>query len=300
MEIVPLRHDASSFVDALVSLKADLVFNLVESVFGKSAFEMNIPAILELLKIPYTGSSPLAIALALDKAVTKKLLAFHNIRTPDFIVAHTHADIEDVHLHYPLFVKPLSEDASIGITELSIVSDRDALSQGVQVLFDRFGSVLVEEFICGREFNVSLIGNEQQEVLPVAEIDYSRMPKNAPKILSYRAKWVKDSPEYACSKPVCPAQIPDSMRAALMRAAVDVYRCLELSGYGRVDFRMDDEGQLYVIDVNPNPCVAPDAGLALAAKAAGVAYSKLIEKIVHYACEKIPAAQRGDRQFAQA
>jgi len=300
VEIVPLSHNASAFIGTLVSLKPDLVFNLVESVFGSSAFEMNIPAILDLLKIPYTGSSPIAIALALDKALTKKLLAFHAIRTPDFIVARSPRDIEDVHLHYPLFIKPLSEDASIGITEQSIVADKDTLSQGIQVLLDRFGSVLVEEFIGGREFNVSLLGNGQQEVLPVAEIDYSKMPKNAPKILSYRAKWVKESPEYACSTPVCPAQVSDPVRTSLMTAAADVYRCLELSGYGRVDFRTDNDGQLYVIDVNPNPCIAPGAGLSLAAKAAGITYIKLIEKIVHYASEKFPAANRGDRQFVPA
>jgi D-alanine-D-alanine ligase len=280
----------------MLSSKPDLVFNLVESVFGKSAFEMNIPAILELLNIPYTGSSPLAIALALDKAVTKKLLAFHDIRTPDFIVAHTPADVEDVQLHYPLFIKPLCEDGSIGISELSIVSGRDALSQSVQVLFDRFGGVLVEEFIGGREFNVSLLGNEQQEVLPVAEIDYSNMPKHVPNILSYNAKWVKESPEYMCSKPVCPAKVSDEVRSRLMKAAVDAYRCLELSGYGRVDFRMGSEEQLYVIDVNPNPCIAPDAGLAVAAKAAGISYGKLVEKIVRYGIEKATGVQKGERQ----
>ncbi|HRZ87181.1 MAG TPA: ATP-grasp domain-containing protein [bacterium] len=296
---VSVGCDTRTIIDTLQTWRPDLVFNLAESVLGNSQLEMTIPAILELMAIPYTGSNPAAIAVSLDKGISKKLLAFHAIRTPDFAVVRSIDDVPSLSLEYPLFVKPLWEDGSIGITENCVVRDADCLMQTACAMLERFRGLLVEEYVEGREFNVSIVGNGALEVLPVSEIDYSGMPEGMTRILSYNAKWIKGSAEYAHTKPVCPARISDELRRTLVAAAENAYASLGLSGYGRIDFRVDRHDNVFVIDVNPNPCIAPDAGLAVAARAAGISFAGLVKKIVTYAAEQNGCSAFHNEQVAR-
>ena len=280
---------------------SDVIFNVCESFHGVNDKEQNVAALLEMSCNAFTGSGSLGIALAQDKGLTKKLLAFHGISTPKFAVMEDstvdHAD----DIQFPMFVKPANADASIGIDSNSVVHNVKELMQRISYIETEFDApALIEEFIDGRELFVAVLDGRKPEALPIVEWDLSGVPEGAPKIAGTEVKWDKTNP--ANQVPLSFAEdLPEPVYKALQTAAAEAFRALRLRDYGRVDVRLrrkpeakpDDplEGfEFYIIEVNPNPHLAGDAELPTAAKKSGLEYGDLIERIIQNALLRVPAA----------
>jgi D-alanine-D-alanine ligase len=284
---VPLRPPLELVEERLRALEVDLVFNLFEGFEGRPETEATVAGMLSELGIPFTGNPASALLLSLDKVRAKTILAEGGIRTPKYQTLSP----ENLHLfslNFPCIVKPIREDASHGLSEESVVNDLDQLASQVSKISQHFrGASLVEEFLEGREFNVTVLGNSKTGpiVLPVAEIVYY-LPPEMPKLLTFAAKWHLDSQYYKGTKATCPAEIEDSEKELISLTASTAFRLLGCCGYARVDMRMDAEGILNVLEVNPNPDISPGYGAARQAKAAGMTYKQFIEKIVMLALEE--------------
>jgi D-alanine-D-alanine ligase len=282
---VPLVPPLKSTRKKLSSLDADLVFNLFEGFCGYPETEAIVPEALSEAGIPFTGCPGTALRLALDKAKVKVLLQAAGILTPDFQLLNPQI-MNMFHLGYPCIVKPRSEDASHGLSEASVVTDSASLERQVTLISQSYsGGAIVEEFIDGREFNATVLGNSQGTVLPVSEIVYA-LPYEKPRILTFAAKWEPDSQYYQGTRVACPAEISADERESINRIVLATFRLLGCKGYARVDMRMDKRGRLNVIEVNPNPDISPGTGAARQAEAAGMSYTQFIEKIVQLALEK--------------
>jgi D-alanine-D-alanine ligase len=279
---VPLTPPLPRAQERLAALKADLVFNLFEGFAGHPETEAEIAEILSALKVPFTGCPAGALKLALDKARTKALLKSAGISTPDFQLLRPET-LSSFRLSYPCIVKPRREDASHGLSAQNVVEDFAWLGKQVTAVSRYYGGqALVEHFIEGREFNVTVLGDT---VLPVSEIDYS-LPEGTPHLLTFAAKWQPDSDYFKGTKVVCPAEIGDRERENINQTALKVFGLLGCRGYARVDMRLDGAGQLNVIEANPNPDISPGAGSVRQAEAAGMSYPQFIDKIVKLAQEK--------------
>ncbi len=278
---VPLSPPLKQARNRLRSLDADLVFNLFEGFCGHPESEALVPEALSEVGIPFTGSSGTVLRLALDKAKVKVLLKAAGIPTPDFQLLNHHM-LHTFRLGYPCIVKPRGEDASHGITRESMVSSLTLLEKQLRAVNESYGGALVEEFIDGREFNATVLGNSQCTVLPASEIIYS-LPSEMPRILTFAAKWEPDSPYFQGTKVICPAEVTIEEQERINQTALAVFQLLGCQGYARVDMRLDKERRLNVLEVNPNPDISPDTGAARQAKAAGMTYTQFIEKIVQLA-----------------
>jgi D-alanine-D-alanine ligase len=279
---VPLAPPLHRARKRLGALEADIVFNLFEGFAGHPETEAEIAEILAALERPFTGCPAGALKLALDKARTKAVLKSAGINTPDFQLLRPET-LSGFRLVYPCIVKPRREDASHGLSPQNVVNDFASLEKQVTAVSRYYGGqALVEHFIEGREFNVTVLGDT---VLPVSEIDYS-LPKGVPRLLTFAAKWQTDSPYFQGTKVVCPAEIKDKERENIAQTALKVFGLLGCRGYARVDMRLDETGQLNVIEANPNPDISPGAGSVRQAEAAGMTYPQFIEKIVKLALEK--------------
>lgn len=284
--VLGAHAEARKIVDGLEQQAPDLVFNLMET-FGKTQLgAVGVVGLLDLLDVKYTGGGPGEYYLQEDKAITKKLLAFERILYPEFAVFSMDADMETGgNLRLPLFVKPLRMDASIGINGKSLVRTTKEMMQRINSIHKLNDSALVEEFIEGREFLVSVLGNQNPQALPPIEIDFSGLPEGAPKVLDARAKWDKRSKQYKGTKAVFP-ELSDDLRARLLKVAVEAYRALRVRDYGRVDLRMDDTGTIYVIEVNASCYLEKNSEFAMSAEAAGIDYPTLIQRIADLALER--------------
>jgi D-alanine-D-alanine ligase len=274
-------------VEEIFAAKADLVFNLCEEFFGQTRLEMNIAALLELLDLPFTGSSSFVLGLSQDKGKTKTILAHHHIPTPPYRVWQPGRDDLLTELHFPLIVKPLCEDASLGIDNDAFIQDERSLRKQIQKIYQEYGqSVLVEEFIDGRELNVSILGNEDPQVLPISEIDFSSMPPGLPKICGYAAKWEEDSKEFTHTVPRCPAVLSPVIEKKVFQVSLQAYQIMECRDYARVDIRLSPDGIPYVLEINANPDISPDAGIVRSAESAGLTFADLIGRIVELALDR--------------
>jgi D-alanine-D-alanine ligase len=267
-------------VEHLSAERPDLVFNLCESLGGDPLAEPVLPALLDLARVPYTGSGPHALGLAVRKDVCKKLLEAHGVPTPQAVAVFPGDDLRAVRLPFPLMVKPAREDASTGISRASVVHDRAQLSAQVAEVHARHRQpALVERFVAGREVYVSLIGNGDSLIaLPMHEIDFSSLPAGCPKIVTHAGKWDTASIEYRGTQPVR-AELDQATRARCEGAARAAFAALELRDYARVDLRIDGAGQPFVIDVNPNCDLSDGAGVSRAAGFGGWSYQDLISRI---------------------
>lgn len=282
---------ALSAVRELGRRAPDLVFNLCESLGGDNRHEAVLPALLDLAGIPYTGSGPLALSLALRKDAAKRLLLASGAPTPAAVTLDGD-DVSSVTLPFPLIVKPAREDASVGISRDSVVHDRAGLALRVAEVRARHQQpVLVERYIEGRELYVSLVAGEGGlEALPLHEIDFSALPADRPRIVTYDGKWDPASPEYLGTTPVRAVLDPET-RARCEAAARAAFTALELRDYARCDLRLAGDGTPYVIDVNPNCDLSAQAGVARAASYGGIAYPELIERICTAALARAHAAK---------
>ena len=280
--------DVVALATQLRAAEPDLVVNLAESFDGKSALESNVAALLNLLDLRYTGSSPAGLMLAGDKALSKKVLSFHGVRSPQFATVHR-GDVEWAgDLSFPLIVKPPQEDASIGITHTSVVHN-------VQELLEQMGEVqgryhqppLVEEFIDGREFYVGVLGNADARALPPMEMDFTGFPTDKPRIASWAAKWGEEGEgegaEYAGTRTFVSKDLPPELDERLRTTALDAFHALRLRDYARVDMRANEAGEVYVIEVNPNCYLEESGEFARAAAADGMSYDALIERVIELA-----------------
>jgi D-alanine-D-alanine ligase len=268
-------------VTGLRSSGAEAIFNLSECPNLSPEKELHACALLELLGIPYTGNGPLALGLCNSKALAKQVMIGNGIPTPRFRL-YSSEPAGEPDIAYPLVVKPANEDGSAGITEDSVVSDLAGLRRQVKWLRDGFRQeAIAEEFLDGREFNVGVLGNgtdtDPHRVLPPAELVY-RNPQW--RLCTYESKWDSTHPSYAEIAPACPADVSPETTARLSEITLACARIFRLSGYARVDFRMNANGEMFVLEVNPNPDISPDAGMARAARAAGLPYGELILEIL--------------------
>jgi D-alanine-D-alanine ligase len=279
---IPLVPPLERAERKLRKLNTDLVFNLFEGFCGSPETEAVLPEILSKMGIPCTGCPASALRLGLDKAKMKVILKAAGIRTPDFQLLNP-GTLNWFRLDYPCIVKPRCEDASHGLSPGSVVNDSASLERQIGLVSNWYsGGALVEKFIDGREFNATILGGSECSVLPVSEIVYS-LPSGMPRILTFAAKWEPDSPYFEGTKAICPAEVEAERRERIAETAVAAFRILGGQGYARVDMRMDHEGQVNVIEVNPNPDISPGSGAVRQAKAAGMTYTQFIEKIVQLA-----------------
>ncbi|MEM3018735.1 MAG: ATP-grasp domain-containing protein [Candidatus Bathyarchaeia archaeon] len=281
--------DLMDLIEAIKAFEPDVVVNLCEGAFGDSHLAMNVPSILELLRIPYTGSTPLTLGITQDKGLTKDILKAKGIPTPGYEILRSFSEWRGS-LDYPLFVKPLMEDASLGISRKSYVRNEEELRRQVAYVNERYRQpAIVEEYIAGRELNVAILGNDEPEVLPISEIIFGFSEE--PRIVDYAAKWFKDSEEYRKTVPICPAGLEAAIKNRVEAVALEAYRSLYCRDYARVDIRLKD-GTPYVLEVNANPDIAPEVGFARSLKAAGISFEEFVGRIIAFALERGEASKR--------
>jgi len=292
-------RDVLEVLERVRAAQPDLVFNLCESMAGEPRNEPTFVGLLDLFAIPYTGADLLGLATCLYKHRTKEVLVAHGIATPPYRFLAEPAALDDPALDaldFPWFIKLEHEDASIGITEANVVRSAEELRRRAhQLMTEHHQGVLAERFVEGREVNVTLLGNGRDlRVLPLHEIDFAAMPGDRPRIVSYAAKWDEDHVDYVGTKPVPLRDASAGLVAAIERVARAAWGALGLRDYGRVDLRIDAAGAPWVIDVNPNCDISPDAGVARSAKVAGMTYSELIDAIASIAWRRIRRYARDD------
>ena len=280
--------DVQPLVTSLQQDRPDLVFNMAEAFAGKSALESNVAALMNLLGLRYTGSSPSGLIVAGDKTLTKKVLTFHGIRTAKFATVYRGAVDWAGDISFPLIVKPPQEDASLGITGKSVVRNVQELLGRIAEMQTEFQQpALVEEFIDGREFYVGVLGNANVKALPVIELDFSGFPADRPKIASWEAKWGDEGDEkgaeFAGTKSVFPTDVPDELVAKMQTIAVEAFHALRLRDYARIDLRVTPEGEIYIIEVNPNCYLERSAEFSMAAEKSGLDHTTLIGRILELA-----------------
>ncbi len=288
-----LGHEPSYYVldgrpQSLLGLAkcgADLIFNLTESYAGDDTKEMHVAAFLDLLEIPYTGSGPHATMLAQDKAIAKKIFAFHGIQSPYFATAYR-GTLDHAHdISFPLIVKPTSEDGSIGIDAAAVVTSVKELMERVSYIQTEFDSpALIEEYIEGREIYAAILGSyENAHALPLVELDLSKLPKGIPKIASQDVKFEKDTEVYKLTKSAIAEDLDEETVTKLTETALKAYRSVKLRDYGRIDMRLSSKGEVYVIEANPNPWLSSGQEFVMAAKKSGLSYTQMIGEIVELA-----------------
>jgi D-alanine-D-alanine ligase len=264
-------------------IRPDVVVNLCEAVFGYSQYEMNVPAILELLRIPYTGSPPLTLGLCQNKGLTKYVLRANGIPTPDYQILESFKAWKGG-IDFPLIVKPLREDASLGITRKSFIRTNRQLKVRVDYINKRYKQpALVEKYVDGRELNVSILGYEKPRTLPISEIIFEF--KGEPKIVDYSAKWLEKSEEYKRTMPVCPAKLTSSLEKLVKRTALKAYKLLNCRDYARIDMRLKDDTP-FVLEVNANPDISHDSGFTRSLKVAGISFKRFIWEIISFAIQR--------------
>jgi D-alanine-D-alanine ligase len=278
---LPMTRDLPRFLRAVEAAGITAAFNLCESIDDDPFFVAHPAAILELLGIPFSGSPSAALQSTTDKHLMKLILHGAGLPTPGSFLYSGDKPFDVDDMEFPVILKPQFQDASIGIDQESVIDQPHRLAAALQHLHRRFGPILVEEYIDGREFNVSVLGNAPPHTLPVAEIDFSGMPGSLKKIVGYRAKWEPESIEYRETKRIFPS-LGDVISSGLTDIAVSCYRLFGLRDYGRVDLRMDRSGRLFVLEINANPCLSPDAGFAAAFCEAGLDYTAMVAQMTTF------------------
>ncbi len=283
-----IRDDLQLFLRDVDKNKPDVIFNFVELFNDQPRLEMNFTGLLELLKIPYTGATPMALGTCQNKTLTKRILRAAGIKTPRFKIIKHMKESFRTGLGYPLIVKPAWEDASVGIDNNSIVNNLEGLKNRVDYVITSFKQpALIEEFILGRELNVAVFGDKNPIVLPISEIDFSELPDHLHPIVSFQAKWDPLHEAYHKTIPICPASLPKRLHKQAEKMALLCFKTMGVRDYARVDMRLSKaDNKLYVLEVNPNPDLTEDAGFMRSASYAGYNYDTTLKMIVEFAYER--------------
>jgi D-alanine-D-alanine ligase len=285
VETMAVFDNVPAVVEKIQAFAPDVVFNQCESFYDNRAFEPNIPALLELMKIRYTGSGPEGLLLCKDKALAKEILLHHHVRVPRFVVSHHKSPLRRLqYFGYPAFVKPVGQESSDGIAKASFVRDEKEAIERLRFLHQRFNSdAMVEEYIDGRELYVSVLGNRRRVVFPPREIFFEHVPDDEPKFATSHAKW-HDAYRKRWGITNGPAaELPEDVVQDLRKLARNVYAWLRIRGFGRIDIRRSSRGELFVIEANPNPSLAAEDDFAESAMADGMTYDGLIQEILNAA-----------------
>jgi D-alanine-D-alanine ligase len=278
---IEVHDDLTPIRQALEEFKPAIAFNLLEAFDDVVVFDQNVVSYLELLRVPYTGCNPRGLTLARDKGLARKLLAYHRIPSPDFTVVPVgRKPVLPRRLAYPLIVKSLTYEASAGISQASVVANEEQLVRRVRFIHETLVTpAIVEQYIDGRELYVGVLGNHRLRVFPVWEMTFDKMQGDNWRIATERVKWnVNYQKRHGID--TAEAKLPEGVAASIQHLAKRTYRALELSGYARIDFRMDASGRAYVIEANPNPQLAREEDFAQSAEKAGMPYPLLLERIM--------------------
>jgi len=270
-------------IDEIKTNPPDIVFNLTEHFNAVSAFDRNVAGLLEMMDVPYTGSSPTGLTLCKNKGMAKEILAYHKIRVPNFAIFPPGSTIKrPKRLEYPLFIKPLREEASYGISLDSFVETDDAFEERIHFVHERMHQeALAEEYIEGRELYVSILGNQSLRVFPFREVIFQEVPEGKPKFSTFKAKWDNAYRARWGIQNVFVEALPNGMEKRIGRICRSVYRALRIRGYGRIDLRLTGENEVVILEANPNPNLERDDEFAQSAARAGLTYEKLIQRILN-------------------
>ena len=282
IHVLGVKDDLAGIRHTIEDFKPHIAFNMMEAFHEVGTFDQNVVSYLELLRLPYTGCNPRGMLLARDKALSKKLLHYHRILAPEFAVVPRGRKAKlSKRLTFPLIVKPLNQESSIGISQASVVDDAARLNERVQFIHDSIaGDAIVEQFVAGRELYCGVIGNQRVQVLPVWEMTFGNMPDSQHRIATERVKW---NPKYQKKMGVDTNEakdLPAGTAVAVQHVTKRVYKTLQLSGYARIDLRLDENGKIYVLEANPNPQIARTEDFAESAKAAGLTYPALLQRLL--------------------
>jgi len=288
--VMPLAGDLSVLQRKLDRLRPDVVFNQYDDVVHGALYEMRVAAFIRMLGYPMTGSPALGLGLSRYKYMSLSLLKGAGLPIPpSTALLERLRDIDERKWTFPLIVHAAQEHAGIGLDRGSVVENKTGLREKTREILRTYKQpALVQHFLKGREFNVGLVGGRTVRVLPLAEVDYSRLPRSIPPIMSYAAKWVETSVEYKRTEVICPARVDAELASLINKIAVKAFRVVGGWGYGRVDIRLDENGEPVILEVNCNPCLDSGMGLARSAEQAGITYPQLLQGIIKAAFEGPP------------
>jgi D-alanine-D-alanine ligase len=282
--VLPLGEELRPIRDAIDAHRPHVAVNLLRHFHGVPGYDAHVVSYLELLRIPYTGVNPRGLLIASDKPLAKKILTYHRIRVPDFMVARAGRRFRGAKkgLAFPLIVKTAGEHASTGIAQASIVHDDEALRERVEFVHRSIGpEALIEEYIPGRELTIGMVGNDRVTTFPIWEMVFERLRAGNEPIATHRVKWDLAYQEKVGVRTGKAKDLPDGLEESLPRLARRIHRALQLSGYARVDIRLRDDGVPFVLEANPNPDLCYGEDFAEAAFAAGMDYPELVQRILN-------------------
>ena len=295
VQCLGVGSDLGVIRNAIAEGQPHAVFNLLEDFHDVPIYDQNVASYLELLRVPYTGCNSRGLMLARDKGISKKLLSYHRIPVPEFAVFRMGSAVRRPRrLAFPLIVKSLTKEGSAGIAQTSLVFDDDKLAERVAFIHKRLRTdAIVERYIDGRELYVGILGNARLQVFPVWELLFTRAPEETPRIATEKVKWDAAYRERHGIKTSLAKALPDALVVRIRNLCKRIYRVLELSGYARIDLRLDPEGRIYVLEANPNPQLAYGEDFAESAERAGVSYDGLLQRIVNLALQRSPNGRPG-------
>jgi D-alanine-D-alanine ligase len=290
MRVIPVTEDFTAFQRRLLRMSPDVVFNQYDDVVHGALYEMRIAALVRILGFPLTGSPALGLALTRYKHMSATLLAGLGIPIPPCTALLERIGDVDRHAwQFPLIVQPSQEHSGIGLERDSIVRTKQDLRARVRRILATYNQpALAQRFLSGREFNVGIVGGKKPYVLPLAEVDYSRLPPDIPAMMSYAAKWEEETVEYRHTSIVCPARVGEDLARQISDVALRAFRAVGGWGYGRVDMRLDEEGVPRVLEVNCNPLLDRGVGIARSAERAGIPFPQLLQLIIRAAFDGPP------------
>ena len=289
-DIILIEADINAFEKFKLN-KPDIVFNIAEGINNLSR-ESQIPAMLDMLNIPYTGSDALTLGICLDKARTKEILSYYKIPNANFILVDKFKPLSNHSIEFPSIVKPVSEGSSKGIFNSSIVRNYDELNAEIKRVVDEYNQpAIIEEFLPGKEFTIALIGNgDSIEILPIVEIKYENFPDDVEHLYSYEAKWILDTKDSVFDVFECPAEIDNDLEKQIKETVLQTYNVLRCKDWSRIDIRLDKNRIPNVIEINPLPGIMPDptenSSFPKAARAAGINYNEMIQRVLLEACKR--------------
>jgi len=289
-DVILIEADVNAY-SKLLNTKPDIVFNIAEGSIGSSR-EAHIPAMLDFLNIPFTASDPLTLSLCLNKARTKEILTYNKIPTANFATISSSTELFNSNLNFPVIVKPVSEGSSKGVFDSSLIYERSQVNGFIDKYYTTYNQYLIaEEFLPGREFTVSIMGNgDEVEVLPIVEINFAALPANVNPIYSYEAKWIFDGPEHQLDMYLCPAMLDSEIEEKIKNICIKTYNVLNCKDWSRIDVRMDSKNEPNIIEVNPLPGILPDpknnSCFPKSARTSGLTYDEMINNVLYFALKR--------------